>query len=38
MIVVKVSKPKQDERFDVPTVGRTTIESMSKVKAGIFWC
>ncbi|NLY75642.1 MAG: LpxI family protein [Firmicutes bacterium] len=35
VIVVKVSKPKQDERFDVPTVGRTTIESMSKVKAGI---
>lgn len=34
-VVVKVSKPKQDERFDVPTVGRTTIESMAKVKAEI---
>lgn len=27
-VVVKVSKPKQDERFDVPTVGQTTLESM----------
>lgn len=34
-VVVKVSKPKQDERFDVPTVGRTTIESMLKVQAKI---
>jgi UDP-2,3-diacylglucosamine hydrolase len=28
--VVKVSKPQQDMRFDVPTVGPTTIESMKK--------
>lgn len=34
-VVVKVSKPRQDERFDVPTVGRTTIESMGKVKAKV---
>jgi DUF1009 family protein len=34
-VVVKVSKPKQDERFDVPTVGRTTIESMIKANAKI---
>ncbi len=34
-IVVKVSKPKQDERFDVPTVGRTTIESMGRAKAKV---
>lgn len=34
-VVVKVSKPKQDERFDVPTVGKTTIESMIQVKAGV---
>lgn len=27
-VVVKVSKPKQDNRFDVPTVGLKTIESM----------
>lgn len=34
-VVVKVSKPKQDERFDVPTVGPTTLESMIRAKAGI---
>lgn len=34
-VVVKVSKPQQDERFDVPTVGRTTIESMIAAKAGV---
>jgi UDP-2,3-diacylglucosamine hydrolase len=34
-VVVKVSKPKQDERFDVPTIGETTIESMIKVKATV---
>ncbi len=35
VVVVKVSKPKQDERFDVPTVGRTTIESMGKIEAKV---
>lgn len=34
-VVVKVSKPEQDERFDVPTVGCTTIQSMGKVKAKV---
>lgn len=34
-VVVKVSKPRQDERFDVPTVGRVTLESMLKAKAAI---
>jgi DUF1009 family protein len=29
-VVVKVAKPQQDMRFDVPTVGRTTIESLHK--------
>ena len=29
-VVVKVAKPQQDRRFDVPTVGRTTVESMKK--------
>jgi DUF1009 family protein len=29
-IVVKVAKPQQDMRFDVPTVGCNTIESLSK--------
>lgn len=27
-VVVKVAKPQQDRRFDVPTVGKTTIETM----------
>lgn len=27
-VVVKVAKPEQDRRFDVPTVGRQTIETM----------
>ena len=31
-VVVKVAKPQQDNRFDVPTVGLTTIENM--IKAG----
>jgi len=29
-VVVKVAKPQQDMRFDVPTVGCATIESMHK--------
>lgn len=29
-VVVKVSKPRQDMRFDVPAIGRTTIESMHR--------
>lgn len=32
-VVCKVSKPKQDPRFDVPTVGPGTIETMARVKA-----
>ncbi|MDH5509696.1 MAG: UDP-2,3-diacylglucosamine diphosphatase LpxI [Nitrospinota bacterium] len=31
-VVCKVSKPSQDPRFDVPTVGRDTVEAM--IKAG----
>jgi DUF1009 family protein len=30
-VVVKVAKPQQDMRFDVPTVGRETIETMNRV-------
>lgn len=30
-VVVKVSKPQQDMRFDVPTVGTSTIETMHSV-------
>ena len=32
-VVAKVSKPQQDNRFDVPTVGYRTIEQMAKVGA-----
>ncbi len=34
-VVVKVSKPKQDERFDVPTVGISTIQSMMTARAAV---
>jgi DUF1009 family protein len=34
-VVVKVSKPRQDERFDVPTIGRSTIESMNIAQAKV---
>jgi hypothetical protein len=34
-VVVKVSKPNQDLRFDVPTVGQETIEVMSQIKASV---
>ena len=30
VIVVKVSKPNQDERFDIPTIGERTIEVLAK--------
>ena len=33
VVVVKVSKPHQDMRFDVPVVGVETLEVMSQVKA-----
>ena len=32
-VVVKTSKPAQDNRFDVPVIGPRTIETMAKVKA-----
>jgi UDP-2,3-diacylglucosamine hydrolase len=34
-VVVKVSKPDQDLRFDVPAVGRETISAMAEVQAGV---
>jgi len=34
-VVVKSAKPNQDMRFDVPTVGLSTIKSMKKANAGI---
>lgn len=34
-VIVKVSKPRQDMRFDVPVVGLDTIRSMLEVKARV---
>jgi hypothetical protein len=33
--VVKVSKPKQDMRFDVPVVGPGTLDAMREAKAAV---
>ena len=33
--VVKVSKPKQDKRFDIPTVGLRTLHTMRRYKANL---
>src|SRR5204863_5476711 len=35
IVVVKVAKPQQDMRFDVPTIGCVTIESMRKAGAEV---
>ena len=35
IVVVKVAKPQQDMRFDVPTIGCTTIESMRRAGARV---
>ncbi|MBS1956622.1 MAG: UDP-2,3-diacylglucosamine diphosphatase LpxI [Cyanobacteria bacterium SZAS-4] len=34
VVVVKVAKPGQDQRFDIPTVGMTTLESMKSEAGG----
>ncbi|GBD95297.1 MAG TPA: LpxI family protein [Nitrospirae bacterium] len=34
-VVIKVSKPQQDMRFDVPAVGTDTLHSMKKAGAGV---
>jgi DUF1009 family protein len=34
-VVVKVKKPDQDLRFDLPAIGPTTIESMQEAKAAV---
>lgn len=34
-VVVKVAKPQQDMRFDVPTIGCSTIESMHKARGAV---
>ncbi|MFA7659182.1 MAG: UDP-2,3-diacylglucosamine diphosphatase LpxI [Candidatus Gastranaerophilaceae bacterium] len=33
--VIKVSKPSQDKRFDIPTVGLTTLQTMKKYRANL---
>ena len=33
--VIKVAKPKQDKRFDIPTIGLNTLKTMRKAKADI---
>ena len=33
LVVVKVSKPRQDMRFDVPVVGLPTVEQMKSSRA-----
>ncbi|MHB8150846.1 MAG: LpxI family protein [Desulfobulbia bacterium] len=35
VVVVKVKKPKQDFRFDLPAIGVKTIETMASVKAAV---
>lgn len=35
VVVVKVAKPNQDERFDIPTVGEHTIETLAKYNGGV---
>ncbi len=35
VVVVKVSKPNQDMRFDIPVVGLKTIESLIRAKASV---
>ncbi len=34
-VVVKVAKPQQDMRFDVPTIGCTTIESLRRAGGSV---
>jgi hypothetical protein len=35
MVVVKVAKPRQDLRFDMPTIGRGTLESLRAAGATV---
>jgi hypothetical protein len=35
VVVVKVAKPKQDMRFDVPVVGETTLDALAEAGAGV---
>ena len=33
--IVKVAKPNQDKRFDIPAIGLRTLKTMKKYKAGL---
>ena len=35
IVVVKVARPKQDDRYDLPVIGKGTIKSMIKAKASV---
>ncbi len=35
VVVVKVAKPEQDERFDIPTIGENTIQTLANNGGGI---
>ena len=35
LVIVKVARPKQDDRFDLPVIGKGTIKTMLKVGANI---
>ena len=37
-ILIKVSKPGQDMRFDVPVIGETTVEVASEAKMKVIAC
>ncbi len=35
VVVIKIARPEQDMRFDVPVVGKSTLEVMGEVKASV---
>ena len=35
VVIVKVSKPAQDERFDIPTIGENTIQTLAQNGGGV---
>lgn len=35
VVVVKVGKPNQDKRFDIPTIGEMTVETLGKYGGGV---
>ncbi len=35
LVIIKMAKPQQDERFDLPVIGRNTLEKLIKVRATV---